>query len=86
MNVDLLTISGVLAADTRPLAHRVVSLYRYDATAKKWVRAAVRLTGPRGGVRFLLEPSATANFELVYAGGPALTAAHSAQATVTVAG
>jgi hypothetical protein len=80
------SISGVLAAGTRPLAHRVVSLYRYDPAAKNWVRVAVRLTGPRGGVRFVREPSATASFELMYAGGQALTGAHSAQAIVTVAG
>ena len=79
-------ISGVLAAGTRPLAHRVVSLYRYDAAARKWARVAVQLTGPRGGVLFVREPSATATFELVYSGGPALTAAHSAKATVTVTG
>jgi hypothetical protein len=79
-------ISGVLTTGTRPLAHRVVSLYRYDATAKKWARVGIQLTGPKGGVLFVREPSATASFELVYSGGPTLTAARSAQATVTVTG
>jgi hypothetical protein len=79
-------IFGVLATGTRPLAHRVVSLYRYDASTKKWVRVAVQLTGPKGGVLFVREPSAIATFELVYSGGPTLTAAHSAKATVTVTG
>ena len=37
-------------------------------------------------VRFVREPSATATFELVFSGTPTLTAAHSGQATVTVAG
>ena len=32
------------------------------------------------------EPSTTATFELVYSGGPTLTAAHSAKVTVTVTG
>lgn len=79
-------ISGVLTTGTRPLAHRGISLYSYDPTTKKWVRVAVELTGPRGGVLFVREPSATATFELVYAGGPRLVAAHSAKVTVTVTG
>jgi hypothetical protein len=77
-------ITGVLTTDGRPLRHRVVSLYRYDPTAKKWVRVAVELTGPRGGVGFVREPSATATFELGYPGTRSLTAAHSGQVTVTV--
>jgi hypothetical protein len=80
------TISGLLTADGRPVRHRAVSLYRYDATTKKWVRVAIGLTGPRGGVRFVREPSGTATFELMYPGGRVLTAAHSAPATVTVTG
>jgi hypothetical protein len=80
------TVIGTLTADGRPLRHRMVSLYRYDTTTKKSVRVAVELTGPRGGVRFVREPSTTATFELVYAGTQTLDAAHSGQATVTVAG
>jgi hypothetical protein len=79
-------IAGVLTASGRPLAHRVVSLYRYDTTARKWVRVAIQLTGQKGGVRFAREPAASATFELVYPGGPLLTAAHSGKATVTVTG
>jgi hypothetical protein len=80
------TITGVLAASGRPLRHRLVSLYRYDASSKKWVRVAVELTGPRGGVRFVREPSTTATFALAFSGGPVFTAARSAQTTVTVTG
>lgn len=76
-------ITGVLTADGQPVWHRIVSLYRYDTTTKKWVRVGIELTGPRGGVRFVREPSSPAAFELMYAGGPLLTPAHSAQATVT---
>jgi hypothetical protein len=79
-------ITGVLTAGTRPLRHRVVSLDRYDTATKHWVRVGVELTGPKGRVVFVREPSATATFELVYSGGPVLTAAHSAAVTVTVAG
>jgi hypothetical protein len=80
------TITGVLTADGRPVRHRVVSLYRYDTTTKKWVRVAIELTGPQGEVRFVREPSSTAAFELIYPGGRLLTAAHSTQAGVTVTG
>ena len=77
-------ITGILTTGTRPLPHRIVSLDRYDATTKKWVRVAVQLTGQKGGVLFVREPSTTATFELVYSGGPTLTTAHSAKVTVTV--
>ena len=80
------SVTGVLTTEARPLGHRIVSLYRYDATTKKWVRIAVGLTGQRGAVRFVREPSATGTFELVYSGTPTLTAAHSGQVTVTIAG
>jgi hypothetical protein len=78
-------ITGVLTADGRPLRHRIVSLSRYDTTTGKWVRVAVELTGPRGAVRFVREPSATATFKLVYPGTPVLGAAQSGPATITVA-
>jgi hypothetical protein len=76
-------ITGVLTDGTKPLAHRVVSLYRYDTTTSKWVRVAVELTGPNGGVVFARKPTGTATFGLAYYGGPTLTAAHSGKVTVT---
>ena len=79
------TITGVLSANGRPLRHRMVTLYRYDSS-KKWVRVAVELTGPQGGVRFVREPSTSATFALAFSGGLVFTAARSAQTTVTVTG
>jgi hypothetical protein len=79
-------ISGLLTSGTKPLAHRIVFLARYDPTAKKWVRVAVHRTGPNGGVLFVREPSSTATFELVFPGGPWFTGSHSGTVTVTVAG
>ena len=79
-------ISGVLTSGTKPLAHRIVFLSRYNPATKKWVRVAVRRTGPQGGVLFVREPSSTATFELVFPGGPWFTGSHSATVTVTVAG
>jgi hypothetical protein len=64
----------------------MVTLYRYDDSSKKWVRVAVELTGPQGGVRFVREPSTSATFALAFSGGPVFTAARSAQTTVTVTG
>ena len=80
------TITGVLSANGRPLRHRMVTLYRYDSSSKKWVRVAVELTGTQGGVRFVREPSTSAAFALGFSGGPVFTAARSAQTTVTVTG
>jgi 5-hydroxyisourate hydrolase-like protein (transthyretin family) len=80
------TITGVLSANGRPLRHRMVTLYRYDSSSKKWVRVAVELTGPQGGVRFVREPSTSATFALAFSGGSVFTAARSAQTTVTVTG
>jgi hypothetical protein len=79
-------ITGVLTTGTTPLVHRVVSLYRYDATAGTWVRVAVELTGSKGGVTFTRKPTATTTFGLAFHGGPALTAVHSGKVTVTVTG
>jgi hypothetical protein len=79
-------ISGVLTSGTKPLAHRIVALLRYDPATKKWVRVAVHRTGPQGGVLFVRGPSSTAAFELVFPGGPWFTGSHSGTVTVTVAG
>lgn len=79
-------ISGVLTSGTKPLAHRIVALLRYDPATKKWVRVAVHRTGPQGGVLFDREPSGTATFELVFPGGPWFAGSHSGAVTVTVAG
>jgi len=79
-------ISGVLTSGTKPLAHRIVFLCRYDPTTKKWVRVAVHRTGPNGGVQFVREPSSTATFELVFPGGPWFTGSHSGTVTIAVAG
>jgi 5-hydroxyisourate hydrolase-like protein (transthyretin family) len=80
------TITGALTAGGKPLAHRLVTLYRYDPAARKWARAAVRLTDAKGQVSFTRKPPASAAFALRYHGGPALTAGHSARVAITVTG
>lgn len=79
-------ISGVLTSGTKPLAHRIVFLCRYDPTTKKWVRVAVHRTDANGGVLFVREPSSSATFELMFPGGPWFTGSHSGTVTVAVAG
>jgi hypothetical protein len=79
-------ISGVLRSGSKPLAHRIVFLSRYNPVTKKWVRVAVHRTGPNGGVLFVREPGSTATFELVFPGGPWFAGSHSGTVTVTVAG
>ena len=79
-------ISGVLTSGSKPLAHRIVVLSRYDPATKKWVRVAVHRTGQDGSVLFVREPSSTATFELVFPGGPWFAGSHSGTVTVTVAG
>jgi 5-hydroxyisourate hydrolase-like protein (transthyretin family) len=80
------TITGALTADGKPLAHRLVALYRYDSAARKWARVAVRLTDAKGQVSFTRKPPASAGFALRFHGGPALTAGHSARVAITVTG
>jgi 5-hydroxyisourate hydrolase-like protein (transthyretin family) len=80
------TIAGVLTADGKPLARRVVALYRYDTAAGKWVRVAVKLTGKKGEVSFARKPDVTASFALRFHGAPTLDAGHSPKVTVTVTG
>jgi hypothetical protein len=78
-------ISGKLAqAGGVPVGRRVVELYRYDASQKKWVLARVKLTHKAGGARFIVRPLVTAEYELVYHGNDKLAGARSAPVTITV--
>ncbi len=78
-------ITGKLAqAGGAPVGRRVVELYRYDATQKKWVLARVKLTHKAGEARFIVRPLATAEYELVYHGNDKLAGSRSAPVTVTV--
>jgi hypothetical protein len=77
-------ITGTLTAGSTPLVKKIVNLYRWDPTTSKWVRVAVELTGPKGGVDFVRKPGVTRSFELVYFGSAAYAASHSGTVTVTV--
>ena len=77
-------ITGTLLSGTKPVVGKIVSLYRYNATAKKWIRVEVDLTGKFGHVFYTVKPSATTSYELVFFGTPHLRASHSDVATITV--
>jgi hypothetical protein len=77
-------ITGALTAGTKSLAGRVVYLYRWSASSKKWVSLAVEFTGKKGGVLFDRKPSVTSTYELAYFGSKTLAATHSGAVTVTV--
>jgi len=77
-------ITGTLLTGTKPVAGKIVSLYRYDAAAKKWVRTQVDLTGKFGHVFYTVKPSATTSYELVFFGTAHLRASHSDVVTITV--
>jgi hypothetical protein len=77
-------ISGLLVAGTKALADRLVYLYRWSASSKKWISLAVQLTGKKGGVLFVRKPSVTSTYELAFFGSPTLAATHSGAVTVTV--
>jgi hypothetical protein len=80
-------ITGSLTAvNATPVPRRLVFLSRYNPTTKKWVRVAVKRTGPKGVVFFVRAPSTTATFQLVFPGGPRFAGSHSATVTVTVNG
>jgi hypothetical protein len=80
-------ISGTLTTvNATPVPGRPVILNRYDPATKKWVRVAVKRTGPKGVVFFVRAPSTTATFQLVFPGGSRFAGAHSASVTVTVTG
>ncbi len=77
-------ITGTLLSGAKPVVGKIVSLYRYNATAKKWIRVEVDLTGKFGHVFYTVKPSATTSYELVFFGTSHLRASHSDVATITV--
>ena len=77
-------ITGTLLSLGKPVVGKIVSLYRYNATAKKWIRVEVDLTGKFGHVFYTVKPSATTSYELVFFGTAHLRASHSDVATITV--
>jgi hypothetical protein len=78
-------IGGGLLTGTKPVAGKVVYLYDYSTSAKKWESVAGEYTSSAGRVAFIVTPRHTTNYELVFHGTSTLAASHSGGATVLVA-
>jgi len=74
-------ISGRLVADRYGLARKIVFLDRWYG---KWVPVRVGLTGPKGGISFVVWPQVTARYKLVYLGNTTFAPTHSGVVTVKV--
>lgn len=77
-------ITGTLTSRTKPVFRQIVRLYRFNATAKKWVLVEAHVTGKLGHVFYTVKPAATTSYELVFLGSAHLRASHSPVATITV--
>lgn len=78
-------ISGVLLTGKNTLAKRTVDLYRYDARAMMWVLIGTDRTGAAGRASFLVKPSSTTEYLLMFHGSKTLAASRSGTARVVVA-
>jgi hypothetical protein len=76
-------ITGTLAEGKAGLAKKSVELA--SVTGKKTAVIARATTNKHGVVTFTVKPKATTTYELLFAGGKGLAAAHSADVTVKVA-
>ena len=79
---DVLT--GTLRSGKTPVVGKVVELYRYRVSDKKWVPVEVDLTGKFGHVFFGVRPAATTTYELIFRGTAKFAASRSNRATVRV--
>jgi hypothetical protein len=78
-------VGGTLRAGSKPLDKKVVELYRWDYSHKKWIAFKVNLTGKNGYANFSFKPAFTDKFELVYHGnGGTLAGSHSGVVTIVV--
>jgi hypothetical protein len=79
-------ISGDLRGAGRGLAHRGVTLQEQPFGGSTWTKVGTKRTGHGGGVGFRVPaPSASENYQLVFAGGPIFQGCQSGVVTVTVA-
>ena len=79
-------ISGDLLGGGHALHHRPVTLQESAAGADTWTTVATKRTGKAGAVRFSVPtPSASEDFQLVFAGGNWFDGCQSGVVTVTVA-
>ena len=77
------TISGTLMSGIKPLAGKVIWLYRVTLKGKL-IAVQVELTGPAGRVHFVVRPKVTAAYALVFKGTAKYAATHSGIVIVIV--
>jgi hypothetical protein len=78
-------IGGTLKAGKTPEYKKIVELYRWDYSHKKWIPFKVNLTGKNGYANFAFRPAFTDSYELVYHGNSAtLAGSHSGVVTIKV--
>lgn len=76
------TIGGVLRSHGTRLPHRVIVLDRFEG--KAWRPVEEKFTGSAGVVDFVVKPSVTAAFRLVWRGGSVYAPTHSGAVVVHV--
>jgi hypothetical protein len=76
------TVSGALLADKKPAAKEIVLLDR--VAGRTLVRVNVALTSKTGSVSFVVKPTVTTKYELVFQGTSKLAASHSGVVTTVV--
>ena len=77
-------IGGVLLTGTKPVAQKVVYLYYYNSSARKWLPVDVDLTSNAGKVAFTVKPKTATDYQLVFKGTKTLYSAGSGVAVGTV--
>jgi len=78
-------VSGVLLAPRHPLAHRLVSLMAAPAGTATWTTVDTKRTGQHGYVRFVVDPTSSTDYKLVFAQTAWFQACESGVVTVTTA-
>lgn len=77
-------ISGELQTGPTAVPGKVIYLYRYSTSAKKWEAVEAELTNSGGQVAFSVKPSSTTSYKLEFHGGASLDSSASGDAVVTV--
>ena len=76
------TVGGALKSHGTPLAHRIIVLDRFRD--KKWQPIEEKFTGKFGGVAFVVKPSVSTAYRLVFRGGDVYAPTHSGAVVVRV--
>lgn len=70
-------LTGVLSADHKGVAGATITLDSRTGKKPRWTAVAESTTGSNGSITFIVMPSATTQYKLVFAGTSAYAASHS---------